>query len=432
VVVALNIDDASGIDAFGLDLSYDTSTLIFVKASTTTLTSHFAQFGVNEIASGTVRIGGYDPTPIASGGGSLVDVWFRIREGASSESQIRLFNLVDSLSSASTAPGAFNILPVVTVTRPEDGTIYENLTQTTVTGSVTGTSVDYGTVSCNGTETVISISEGSFNVVVNLSYGKNTIIVSIPDEAENIGSAAIVVMVVAEKEIVAPGERSEIALPDKTKIELIENILNATITITINDRPRPEDYSGAILPEGASIEGVEDCVREFGCFLENDARRGTTTGRFRITIPYPAQIPDDEAENLRILYLNTDTNRWELVGGEVDTINHTVTVEVTHLSIFRLGILIPFAKNLQNVVVYPNPYIASKHDKVYFKEITQDSVIKIFTLAGELVKEIRVSKTPEEWDVKNQAGSPVASGVYIYLITDTVGNKAMGKIGVIR
>lgn len=94
--------------------------------------------------------------------------------------------------------------------------------------------------------------------------------------------------------------------------------------------------------------------------------------------------------------------------------------------------LVAFATNLQNVIVYPNPYIASKHNRVYFKEITEHSIIKIFTLAGELVKEIRVSKTPAEWDVKNEAGNPVASGIYLYLITDTQGHKAIGKIGVIR
>ena len=169
-----------------------------------------------------------------------------------------------------------------------------------------------------------------------------------------------------------------------------------------------------------------ETVREFKLFKEENATDGTTTGRFKITIPYPDTIPDDKAKDLCIFWMNPAINRWEKIGGTVDTITHTVTVEVDHLSIFRLVRVLNLPTN---VIVYPNPYIADKHDKICFKGITKDSLIKIFTLAGELVKEIRVSKTPEEWEIKEEA---IASGIYLYLIIDPQGSKTTGKIGVIK
>lgn len=87
-------------------------------------------------------------------------------------------------------------------------------------------------------------------------------------------------------------------------------------------------------------------------------------------------------------------------------------------------------RNLESVIVYPNPYYGQKH--IYFANLTQGDTIKIFTIAGELVKEIKVESSPQSWDVRNDVGKEVASGIYIYLIKDTQGNKKVGKLGVIR
>ncbi len=62
----------------------------------------------------------------------------------------------------------------------------------------------------------------------------------------------------------------------------------------------------------------------------------------------------------------------------------------------------------------------------------EDSTIQIFTIAGELVREIRVETLPQRWDVHNSSGEKVASGIYVYLIKYPAGNKKMGKLAVIR
>ena len=84
---------------------------------------------------------------------------------------------------------------------------------------------------------------------------------------------------------------------------------------------------------------------------------------------------------------------------------------------------------------YPNPYKPSKgHTKITFSRLTTYAKLKVFNIAGELVYQ-KEEDTPTgelPWDVVNDRGEKLASGVYIYLITDNSGNKAKGKFAVIK
>ena len=91
-----------------------------------------------------------------------------------------------------------------------------------------------------------------------------------------------------------------------------------------------------------------------------------------------------------------------------------------------------FEPTLEKAIAYPDPYEANKHTCIYFDKLSENSTIKIFTIAGELVREIQVKSSPQSWDVCNDAGEKVASGIYLYLITDPAENKQVGKLGVIR
>ena len=102
--------------------------------------------------------------------------------------------------------------------------------------------------------------------------------------------------------------------------------------------------------------------------------------------------------------------------------------------------IIKVAPSLINVRVYPNPFkpYDGKADTgdygtgIIFDNLTEDCTLKIFNLAGELVRELN-GTGKVQWDAKNSSGKEVASGVYIYLITDKAGNKpAKGKFTIIR
>ncbi|MCK4403480.1 MAG: hypothetical protein KAW02_00190 [candidate division Zixibacteria bacterium] len=99
------------------------------------------------------------------------------------------------------------------------------------------------------------------------------------------------------------------------------------------------------------------------------------------------------------------------------------------LSRFESGIGAP-AENLSQVVPFPNPFIIQDGTEILtFDRLPYPAEVRIFTVAGELIKEI---KSGNRWDGKNKAGDLVASGVYLFHIQDPSGKSAVGKIAVIR
>ena len=348
---------------------------------------------------------------------------------------------VDNAGNTETVKTAANIIkidktpPIVIIGTPTNGFIL-TATQTTLSGTVTGTDSNFGTLTHNnGTPSSLNIGGDSFTATLTLYSGRNVIVVSVQDQAGNVGSTTVIIEVVSCKKEVLPSQIDVIATAtDNTSIEIINNPYAGTLTLTINTEPDKANFAVADqnLPKGVDISGLAEAVREFKLCHEDDITKGTTTGKFKITIPYSAAIMEDRVKGLRIFWMNPDTKKWELVGGIVDTTNHTVTVEVTHLSIFRVAILVRIPP--QNIIVYPNP---TKEGWITFTRLTERVSVRIFNMAGELVygeqEHTANDKAEWTWDCKNNDGEKVASGVYIYTIQDSVsGHIEQGKFGVIK
>jgi hypothetical protein len=78
--------------------------------------------------------------------------------------------------------------------------------------------------------------------------------------------------------------------------------------------------------------------------------------------------------------------------------------------------------DISKINVFPNPYYGvnteeiNKYNRfVTFTHLPEEAVIRIFNLAGIQVREIHKSSTSqfERWDLNNEAGLPVGSGLYI-------------------
>jgi hypothetical protein len=76
-----------------------------------------------------------------------------------------------------------------------------------------------------------------------------------------------------------------------------------------------------------------------------------------------------------------------------------------------------------NVYNYPNPFVNETHFTFKLTQIPEEIKIKIFTIAGRLVKEIIVSSTQLDydfnkiiWDGKDEEGDLLANGVYLYKV----------------
>jgi hypothetical protein len=112
------------------------------------------------------------------------------------------------------------------------------------------------------------------------------------------------------------------------------------------------------------------------------------------------------------------------------------------------GIILPAGAsiNLENVKVYPNPYKPNSGtiydnnpivgEGIIFSGLTQKAKVQIFNIAGELVTEFEEEDGDGiyVWDTRNKNGDKVASGVYIYFITnpDDKSQKTKGRIVIIR
>jgi len=90
---------------------------------------------------------------------------------------------------------------------------------------------------------------------------------------------------------------------------------------------------------------------------------------------------------------------------------------------------------IDNIGVYPNPFIPQKHHLITFSRVPDDARIYIYSIS---LKRLKTIKNVEEsthrafWDGKDENGKSVDSGIYIFLVVEPSGNKKSGKIAVIR
>ncbi|MCK4667134.1 hypothetical protein KAU33_10310, partial [Candidatus Dependentiae bacterium] len=100
------------------------------------------------------------------------------------------------------------------------------------------------------------------------------------------------------------------------------------------------------------------------------------------------------------------------------------------------------SKDLEGVVTVPNPYKKgiSKVNFIAFARLTKEAEINIYTLSGTLVRTLTHSPADldllgpgiKKWDLKNEDGEEVASGLYIWVVTNPAGDKKIGRLVIIR
>ncbi|OIO76228.1 MAG: hypothetical protein AUJ85_01015 [Elusimicrobia bacterium CG1_02_37_114] len=138
-----------------------------------------------------------------------------------------------------------------------------------------------------------------------------------------------------------------------------------------------------------------------------------------------------------IAYYDENLSSWVPIPTEVYTSLKKLVGKTMHLSKFQIMQSSPVS--VLNVKVYPNPLksgTGTKFDraKVAFEGLTKQYSLKIFNVSGELVFEHEETDSSGMygWDIVNSQGTKVASGVYIYLITNDRGEKKTGKLAIIK
>jgi hypothetical protein len=156
----------------------------------------------------------------------------------------------------------------------------------------------------------------------------------------------------------------------------------------------------------------------------------------------------NEVDLLKIVNLNTSSLQWQEVSGAlIDKTQKNISVDINHFSIYALAIVLSPSNDMNNVIVYPSPYKPANTSGygdsplgkgIIFEKLTQNAKIRIYNIAGELVKDVKESDVGSSgayiWDTKNESGEYVASGVYIYYITSSLDTsiKTKGKFAIIK
>ncbi|MFA5859069.1 MAG: carboxypeptidase regulatory-like domain-containing protein [Elusimicrobiota bacterium] len=155
----------------------------------------------------------------------------------------------------------------------------------------------------------------------------------------------------------------------------------------------------------------------------------------KLKLHYPSIVPANYESKIGIYHYNTGEQRWNLIESPqaVNTIDNYVTTEIGSFSYFRLAICNSARDNL-NVIVYPNPWYKNTADKLVFKGLTQVAEIRIYNVAGEQVWTYKKNDMTDTltWNGKNDVENVIASGIYIYVITNDKGEKKTGKLAVVK
>ncbi len=97
---------------------------------------------------------------------------------------------------------------------------------------------------------------------------------------------------------------------------------------------------------------------------------------------------------------------------------------------------------LLNVYNYPNPFVDDTYFTFKLTQIPDEIKIKVFTIAGRLIKEFILNSSQLNfdlnkvyWDGRDQDGDQIGNGVYLYkVIMDVDGKKQdiTQKLAVVR
>jgi len=143
--------------------------------------------------------------------------------------------------------------------------------------------------------------------------------------------------------------------------------------------------------------------------------------------------PPVRTRTLRLYWLDEAKSVWyPLPTSQVDGVQRTVSATAPRAAVF--GLFGGADHNLEKAHAFPVPFRPSlHHDTITFTDIGQGSVVRIYNVNGDLVRELRDDDDDGilPWDVREEGGKKVASGVYSYIV-ESGGQKKRGELVIIR
>ncbi len=240
----------------------------------------------------------------------------------------------------------------------------------------------------------------------------------------------------------------------KAYVDLGTQTLPFDGSVAINRSPRtaplyvdPSSITTAInkvLAEGNPFHyPVESSITEFALFDASGTHVSTRFAEAAILALHYDDLDGDGfvdstlpalRETDLLLYRLDETNSlWVRVpDSAVNAASNYVYAPVNSFSVYT--IMSTPALDLSNAYSFPNPFKPSSgHTIITFTNLAAQCTIRVYSVSGELVKTIQETDGDGQktWDVKNESGEGLRSGLYLYVISSSADTKK-GKLVVIR
>lgn len=210
--------------------------------------------------------------------------------------------------------------------------------------------------------------------------------------------------------------------------------------------------------ENNAVDGTVDgkyWPPDYSTGIDNTAATGPREWFFVFDMPY-STTPDASLKvnilntaGMPIMWFATPARRGNVAfaaGDEFEIIANHINTPVDKFTFVAPTVSSSKAvarEDVKNITVFPNPYYGvnteeiNKYNRfVTFSHLPNRATIKIFNLAGVQVREIQKTSTSqfERWDLANDSGLPVGSGLYIVHIEmpDLDGATKILKVAVIQ
>lgn len=247
---------------------------------------------------------------------------------------------------------------------------------------------------------------------------------------------------VKKEQLITNTITSEVSAADSekawvTKVAVPSGAVSAsTVTLSIINNPTAAPSADAGLnPVG---QATEISLSNGQHLLDNDQIA-------EVILTYPDDDGDGivdgsfiRAERLKIYSYDSAAGAWKAdLACRVDKEKRQVIGATPHFSYF--AVFAPLAAAVSAARAYPNPWKPGSGGRfdaaaVTFDGLPSDALIQVFTIGGDLVRELRVTAADsgvKTWNGLNTSGSKAASGVYLVLVRSGGKTKTF-KLGVER
>ena len=280
-----------------------------------------------------------------------------------------------------------------------------NITSLTLTGTK---SADTAEILINDSSSASSYPTATtWTAAITLTKGVNTLKIKARDAAGNDSGEVVLSVTVQDLTITDPAT-------DITVIFPVGSITTTpTITATTYDHP---ELLGHYPPARQLISTV----------ISLESNIGTLISPVSITMKLSGTPVNPSA-----YYWDPATASWSTSGlTNVSLSANSLTFTTSHFSLFGI---FDVSGIMSNILIYPNPFKFGSSAGVIFDGLKGNETIRLYNIAGETVSAQPVlGASTWIWDAKNSYGKQVARGIYLYLITNSSGEKRSGKIAVVN